>query len=118
MWQAVQSLIAYISISEGAEADIVVLDGNPLEDISFLRNIEMTISDGKTAYKEDRNNITLYNANIVDTETGKVKYGRSIRITDGKIAGISRSRKERKEGETDMSGKFIMPGMIDAHVHC
>ena len=104
-------------ISEGAEADIVVLDGNPLEDISFLRNIEMTISDGKTAYKEDRNNITLYNANIVDTETGKVKYGRSIRITDGKIAGISRSRKERKEGETDMSGKFIMPGMIDAHVH-
>ena len=108
-------------IAEGAEADIVMLDRNPLEDISALREIEMTIVDGKTAYKAERQpakgSMTLYNANIVDTEKGNVIYGRTIRIKDGKIRGISRSGKRMKDGETDMTGKYVMPGMIDAHVH-
>lgn len=107
-------------IDEGAEADIVILSGNPLEDISTLDSIEMTIADGKVVYtskKNDNNKLTLYNANIVDTESGKVKYSRTIHINNGKISDITRAAKQIKDGETDMSGKFVMPGMIDSHVH-
>ena len=34
-------------IKEGAQADIIVLSGNPVEDLNVLNNIEATILDGK-----------------------------------------------------------------------
>ena len=108
-------------IAEGAEADIIMLTENPLNDISALRNIEMTIADGNVAYivtkQASEGSMTLYNANIIDTKAGKVRYGRTIRIEDGKIVGIRRSGKRMGAEDIDMSGKYIMPGMIDAHVH-
>ena len=104
-------------IAEGAEADLVVLKSNPLEDISTLRDIHLTAADGKIVYRGEDDSMILYNANVVDTEYGKVKYGRTIHISDGIIQKISRSGKKLKDGETDLSGKYIMPGLIDSHVH-
>lgn len=105
------------TISEGAEADILMLSDNPLQNLSALRKIQMTIADGKVAYSIPDGNMTLYNADIVDTRSGKIRHRRTIYIRNGIIDGIRRASASIREGETDMSGKFIMPGMIDAHVH-
>ncbi len=34
-------------IAEGAEADIIVLPGNPVEDLDVLNSVEATIVDGR-----------------------------------------------------------------------
>ena len=35
------------SIEAGKQADIIVADGNPLEDVKVLRNLSMVIAQGK-----------------------------------------------------------------------
>lgn len=108
-------------ITEGAEADVVMLKKNPLEDISALHEIEMTIADGRVAYSSEKpatkGSMTLYNANIVDTDKGRIRHGKTITIKDGIITDIKCSGRKISNGETDMTGKYIMPGMIDSHVH-
>lgn len=107
-------------ISVGAEADIIVLSENPLRDISFLENIDITISNGQIVYRSttvSEYDKVLYNANIVDTEAGRIKRGRTIYVKDGHIAKIRRASRTYTEGQLDMTGKYIMPGLIDAHVH-
>lgn len=105
-------------IAEGAEADIVMLKRNPLDDISALREIEMTIADGKAAYIAGKPaSMTLYNVNIVDTDKGRIRHGKTITIKDGIITDIRRAGRKMADDQTDMTGKYIMPGMIDSHVH-
>ena len=38
------------SIEEGKLADLILIDGNPLEEISDIRRVELTIKDGKLYY--------------------------------------------------------------------
>lgn len=106
-------------IAEGAEADMIVLDANPLEDISALRDICMTVSDGDVVYSRPSagGSVTLYNCNVVDTEAGKILRGRTIEVRDGIITDISRAAASPGEGDVDMTGRYVMPGMIDSHVH-
>ena len=106
-------------IAEGAEADMIVLDANPLEDISTLRDICMTVSDGDVVYSRPSagGSVTLYNCNVVDTEAGKILRGRTIEVRDGIITDISRAAASPGEGDVDMTGRYVMPGMIDSHVH-
>ena len=106
-------------IAEGAEADMIVLDANPLEDLSALRNICITVSDGDIVYSRPSagGSVTLYNCNVVDTEAGKILRGRTIEVRDGIITDISRAAASPGEGDVDMTGRYVMPGMIDSHVH-
>ena len=106
-------------IAEGAEADMIVLDANPLEDLSALRDICMTVSDGDVVYSRPSagGSVTLYNCNVVDTEAGKILRGRTIEVRDGIITDISRAAASPGEGDVDMTGRYVMPGMIDSHVH-
>ena len=106
-------------IAEGAEADMIVLDANPLEDLSALRDICMTVSDGDVVYSRPSagGSVTLYNCNVVDTEAGKILRGRTIEVRDGIITDMSRAAASPGEGDVDMTGRYVMPGMIDAHVH-
>ena len=106
-------------IAEGAEADMIVLDANPLEDLSALRDICMTVSDGDVVYSRPSagGSVTLYNCNVVDTEAGKILRGRTIEVRDGIITDMSRAAASPGEGDVDMSGRYVMPGMIDSHVH-
>ena len=106
-------------IAEGAEADMIVLDANPLEDLSALRDICITVSDGDLVYSRPSagGSVTLYNCNVVDTEAGKILRGRTIEVRDGIITDISRAAASPGEGDVDMTGRYVMPGMIDSHVH-
>jgi imidazolonepropionase-like amidohydrolase len=60
--------------------------------------------------------LLLQNANVVDVKNKKITK-QDILILDGRI-----SSPEKKNGNTfrtvDLAGKYIIPGLIDLHVHC
>ena len=106
-------------IAEGAEADILILEENPLTDISALGRIVMTLSDGAVVYRRPSlaGSMSLYNCNVVDVESGKILKRRTVRIKDGVICEISKSASSPSADDIDLTGKYVMPGMIDSHVH-
>lgn len=63
--------------------------------------------------------IILKNANIVNGITDEVLNDAQLLIVDGKIKDISTVDITPPAGATiyDLKGKYLMPGMIDAHVH-
>jgi imidazolonepropionase-like amidohydrolase len=65
-----------------------------------------------------RGEIRMEGATIVDPRDGSLVHGASIRIKDGRIAGISAARQtdESIKG-LDLHGKFVVPGYNDMHTH-
>ncbi|WP_444922384.1 amidohydrolase family protein [Microbulbifer sp. CnH-101-G] len=64
--------------------------------------------------------VLLINASIVDVKSLKVDENQSILIKGDKIKRISSTKKlSRMRGASvvDLKGKFVIPGLIDAHVH-
>ncbi len=43
----------YGSIEIGKKADLILIDGNPLENISIIRNIEWTMKEGNLFYAKE-----------------------------------------------------------------
>ena len=65
------------------------------------------------------NSVLLKNASIIDG-IGSVPYSGHIQIIDDKIVSVSREEIKPEEENTEtinLEGKFIMPGLIDAHCH-
>ena len=58
-------------------------------------------------------NVRIFDGHKVIAQSG------SVRVTDGKISEVSAGLLEAGEADTvvDGEGKFLMPGLIDAHVH-
>ncbi|WP_444890551.1 amidohydrolase family protein [Microbulbifer sp. DLAB2-AA] len=64
--------------------------------------------------------VLLINANIVDVKSLKIDKRQSILIEGDKIKRISSTNKLSKvrgASVVDLKGKFVIPGLIDAHVH-
>ncbi|MCD0488390.1 amidohydrolase family protein [Pedobacter sp. MC2016-14] len=62
--------------------------------------------------------LVLKNANILDANGAQFIKGKDLIIANGKIRSLRLSKKELKGAKTiDLQGKFIIPGLIDAHVH-
>jgi imidazolonepropionase-like amidohydrolase len=59
--------------------------------------------------------LTFKNANIIDIGSGDIHAGQSIIVEDGVIQEISTSTKGTDIN--DLQGSFVIPGLIDAHVH-
>ena len=69
---------------------------------------------------DDAKRMAITHAAVVDTASGKIKPDQTIVIAAGKIAQIVPSSEFRPETGTriiDASGKFLIPGLWDMHVH-
>ncbi len=63
--------------------------------------------------------LLIKNVNIINVEDGEVLRSRDLHIKDGVIVNISKTEKRKKPGAGVMnaSGKYVIPGFIDTHVH-
>ena len=75
-----------------------------------MKTIEKYIN---TAMGRITPDLILKGGNVVDVFTGTVNTADVI-IKDGVICGVG---SYSGENEVDVSGKYIMPGFVDAHVH-
>lgn len=63
--------------------------------------------------------LIVKNASLWDGTGSPVQAGMTIVMAEDKFVSITQEDLEIKEGDTviDAQGKFVMPGMIDCHVH-
>lgn len=66
-----------------------------------------------TAMGRKTADLILKNGKIVDVFSGTV-FTADVAISGGKICGVGEYNGERT---VDVSGKYILPGLVDAHVH-
>ncbi|MCC8160472.1 MAG: adenine deaminase [Oscillospiraceae bacterium] len=66
-----------------------------------------------TAMGHTEPDLILKNGSVIDVFTGGVRKA-DVAIKDGIICGVGTYS---GKNETDVSGKYIMPGFVDAHVH-
>jgi imidazolonepropionase-like amidohydrolase len=59
------------------------------------------------------------NASIVDSETGTIRSGCAVQVSNGLIDKIEERQIPDTDGAifVDLAGRFLCPGLIDAHVH-
>ncbi|HEX5792209.1 MAG TPA: amidohydrolase family protein, partial [Rheinheimera sp.] len=63
--------------------------------------------------------IALTNVNLADVENLSVKSGQTILLHDDSISAIlpASQRVPADYVQVDLAGKYVLPGLIDAHVH-
>lgn len=69
-----------------------------------------------------RKTYVFKNANVVDPAVGRLISNATVRVSSGLIESVSTGPSvDRAEGDdvviVDVAGKYVTPGLIDAHVH-
>ena len=59
----------------------------------------------------------IRNGNVLDTGAMVVVGERDVVIDDGLIVDVTERYEQRGDVEIDARGRFVLPGMIDGHVH-
>ena len=67
----------------------------------------------KSALTNGQSELVLKNAKVVNVFTGEITDG-NVAIDDGMIVGVGNYSGQK---EIDVSGKYVVPGFINAHVH-
>jgi len=64
-------------------------------------------------------NLVITNATLLDVNTGALVEKQNLLVEEGIIANISTKAIKNKKGYQviDATGHYVMPGMIDAHIH-
>ena len=73
-------------------------------------SITHTHADGRTGAA------VIANGRVLDVVSGTTREA-DVRIENGVIVAIGPDVKKGGEDEIDAGGRFIMPGLIDGHVH-
>src|SRR5687767_5687651 len=74
----------------------------------FLACLNLTMSHAQ---------LLIRNTTIVDVESKKLVPGQDVLVSNGIIAGIGKSLSAGSAAVVDGSGKYLVPGLVDAHVH-
>lgn len=61
--------------------------------------------------------LVLANANVVDVEAGRVIPGATVVVRGGRIVSVGEGAPPAGVPVVDLEGRFVIPGLIDAHVH-
>ena len=61
--------------------------------------------------------LTLVNATVIDGTGAPPAQGMTVVVRDGKIAEIAKSRLSQGDAVIDVGGRWVLPGLIDAHAH-
>lgn len=62
--------------------------------------------------------LLIRNVSIVDVENKKLQASQDVLVSDGIITAVGKNLKTREGVQIiDGSGKWLMPGLVDAHVH-
>lgn len=57
------------------------------------------------------------NATVLDTSAMTYSDGRAVVIEDGTIVDVTSGGTESADVDIDAAGQFVVPGLIDAHIH-
>jgi len=94
-----------VSACAGANQDIC-LDG-----VMEMSNFKQTMDEARGLVKID---LVLRRAKLVNVFSGEI-HETDIGVHEGFFVGIGKF--EKAEKELDLSGKYVVPGLIDGHVH-
>ncbi|MDA0310931.1 MAG: amidohydrolase family protein [Gemmatimonadetes bacterium] len=86
----------------------------------MLRSTLLTVlSLAACAVSAPAQDLILINARIVDVRTGAISEASTVLVEGGKIKQITTGRVIAPDGTrtVDLMGRFLAPGMMDAHVH-
>jgi hypothetical protein len=64
-----------------------------------------------------RQAVVLKRANVIDVTRGAVREGMDVRIADGKIQAIGLALPATDAVVVDLSGRYLMPGLLSIHSH-
>ncbi len=88
-----------------------------LQSVIILAAVVLILSTESVSQSKD-NIIVFINVNVIDGVSDKVLKDASIVVADGKIKEISTGKTNTEDAKViDLKGKYLMPGLIDAHVH-
>lgn len=76
-----------------------------------LRPFDRQIAE--LALGHEKSDLVLKNGQVIDVFSGRIRQA-DVAIQDGLIIGVG---SYEGKNEIDLSGKFISPGLIDAHLH-
>ena len=84
---------------------------------TLLAATGLAASGLQTSAPRATDSIAIVNANLVNVRDGRVTPNATIVIRDGRIESIGSGAAAGGGRAIDVKGKYVLPGLIDAHTH-
>jgi len=84
---------------------------------TILAATGLAASGLQTSAPRATDSIAIVNANLVNVRDGRVTPNATIVIRDGRIESIGSGAAAGGVRAIDVKGKYVLPGLIDAHTH-
>ena len=79
--------------------------------------VDTTAQPPTTTSSTSSDPLALMNASIVDVRSGRIIASATIVLRNGKIESIGSNPPTSRYKGVDLKGKYVLPGLIDAHMH-
>jgi imidazolonepropionase-like amidohydrolase len=85
--------------------------------VVFLTSAVATVLSQQSQQALSQEPIALINANVLNVSDGTVQRNVTVVLRDGRIASVGPAQAGAGMRTFDVRGRFVAPGLIDAHVH-